>query len=77
MLSLLNRVLLEQWIRAKYERQEFIDVDKQTYVRNFLEGNLMKRARDENKYFQRKFILGDNTLKYYSKEVSPFELYAC
>ncbi|XP_063605483.1 arf-GAP with dual PH domain-containing protein 1-like isoform X1 [Penaeus indicus] len=61
-------VLLEQWIRAKYERQEFIEVDKQTYIRSYLEGTLMKRARDENKYFPRKFVLADNALKYFSKE---------
>lgn len=69
-LKLSYRVLLEQWIRAKYERQEFIEVDKQTYIRSYLEGTLMKRARDENKYFPRKFVLADNTLKYFSKEVS-------
>ncbi|XP_042203677.1 arf-GAP with dual PH domain-containing protein 1-like isoform X3 [Homarus americanus] len=63
-------VLLEQWIRAKYERQEFIQVDKQTYIRNSLEGTLMKKAKDENKYFPRKFVISDNSLKYYSKENS-------
>nr|XP_045612312.1 arf-GAP with dual PH domain-containing protein 1-like isoform X1 [Procambarus clarkii] len=64
-------VLLEQWIRAKYERQEFINVDKQTYItNNSIEGTLMKKARDENKYFPRKFVISDKSLKYYSKENS-------
>ncbi|XP_071552451.1 arf-GAP with dual PH domain-containing protein 1-like isoform X2 [Panulirus ornatus] len=63
-------VLLEQWIRAKYERQEFINVDKQTYITNSVEGTLMKKARDENKYYPRKFVISDNSLRYYSKENS-------
>ncbi|KAK7073745.1 hypothetical protein SK128_003843, partial [Halocaridina rubra] len=61
-------VLLEQWIRAKYERQEFIFVEKQTYICNSMEGTLMKKARAEKKYFPRKFVIADNTLKYYVKE---------
>ncbi|CAL4115411.1 unnamed protein product, partial [Meganyctiphanes norvegica] len=65
-------VLVEQWIRAKYERQEFIHVDKQTYTKGTMDGTLMKKARDENKYYPRKFVLSaqDNTLKYYNKENS-------
>ncbi|XP_064107072.1 arf-GAP with dual PH domain-containing protein 1-like isoform X1 [Macrobrachium nipponense] len=63
-------VLIEQWIRAKYQRQEFIDVDKQTYIRNSLEGILMKKAKDENKYYPRRFVIADNTLKYFNKENS-------
>lgn len=62
--------MLEQWIRAKYERQEFLNVDKQTYITDSVEGTLMKKAKDENKYFPRKFVISDNSLKYYSKEVS-------
>lgn len=63
-------VLQEQWVRAKYERQEFIHVDKQTYITNEIEGRLMKKARDENKYYERKFSVSENSLKYYNKENS-------
>ena len=57
-------------MRAKYERQEFIHVDRQTYNTNEIEGRLMKKARDENKYYERKFSVSENCLKYYNKEVS-------
>ncbi|XP_050686472.1 arf-GAP with dual PH domain-containing protein 1-like [Eriocheir sinensis] len=63
-------VLLEQWIRAKYEREEFIHVDRQTYITSEIEGRLMKKARDENKYYERKFIVSENSLKYFNKENS-------
>ncbi|KAK3888492.1 hypothetical protein Pcinc_007451 [Petrolisthes cinctipes] len=59
------QVLLEQWIRAKYEREEFIHVDKQTYVRNHIEGILMKKTSNDNKYYPRKFEIADSVLKYY------------
>lgn len=56
---------MEQWIRAKYEREEFIHVDKQTYVRDHIEGILMKKTSNDNKYYPRKFEIVDNVLKYY------------
>lgn len=68
------RVLLEQWIRAKYEREEFIHVDRQTYITNKIEGYLMKKARDENKYYERKFVVSENSLMYYNKVCVCFGL---
>ncbi|XP_064638355.1 arf-GAP with dual PH domain-containing protein 1-like isoform X2 [Lineus longissimus] len=63
-------VLKEQWIRAKYERQEFKDESKQTYLANYKEGFLWKKGKDDNKYLSRKFVLSatDNNLKYFKKE---------
>ena len=68
------RVLIEQWIRAKYERREFIHVDKQVYLKGTMEGTLMKKSKDENKYYPRKFKLSEveNSLKYFNKEVNIF-----
>ena len=62
--------MIEQWIRAKYERLEFINVEKQTYLCGYKEGYLMKRGRDDKKYNRRKFVLDEpaNELKYYVKE---------
>ncbi|ELT99981.1 hypothetical protein CAPTEDRAFT_181489 [Capitella teleta] len=64
------QVLREQWIRAKYERLEFMDPEKQTYLAGFKEGYLMKRGKDDKKFQRRRFVLSetDNTLKYYNKE---------
>lgn len=68
----LNRfsVLREQWIRAKYQRLEFVDVDKQTYLQGHKEDYLWKRGKEDKKFQQRKFVLDEkaNTLKYYNKE---------
>ena len=63
-------VLREQWIRAKYQRLEFVEVDKQTYLQGHKEGYLWKRGKEDKKFLQRKFILDEksNTLKYYNKE---------
>ena len=67
-------MLIEQWIRAKYERREFIHVDKQVYLKGTMEGTLMKKSKDENKYYPRKFKLSEveNSLKYFNKEVNIF-----
>jgi hypothetical protein len=65
------RVLIEQWIRAKYEREEFCHPERQNhYVSGFMEGFLMKRGKEDARYHPRKFVLseGDDTLKYYVKE---------
>lgn len=67
----INRVLIEQWIRAKYEREEFCHPERQNhYVSGFMEGFLMKRGKEDSRYHPRKFILSeaDDTLKYYVKE---------
>ncbi|KAG8233241.1 hypothetical protein J437_LFUL013304 [Ladona fulva] len=49
--------LLEQWIRAKYEREEFCHPEKQPppYMSGFMEGFLMKRGRTDSKYKPRRF----------------------
>ncbi|XP_077132893.1 arf-GAP with dual PH domain-containing protein 1-like isoform X1 [Ranitomeya variabilis] len=67
-------VLREQWIRAKYERKQFMKNEgadgssdsKETGVK---EGILFKRGRDNGQYFARKFVLTelDGTLKYFIK----------
>lgn len=61
-------LLREQWIRARYERQEFMDVQRQEpYSTGYREGLLWKRGRDNGQYLSRKFILSerDGVLKYY------------
>ncbi|XP_063976521.1 arf-GAP with dual PH domain-containing protein 1-like isoform X2 [Diachasmimorpha longicaudata] len=65
------QVLVEQWIRAKYQREEFCHADKQNqYVSGSMEGFLMKRGKEDARYQPRKFILSeaDDTLKYHVKE---------
>ncbi|KAM3598143.1 uncharacterized protein V6R79_014156 [Siganus canaliculatus] len=63
-------LLREQWIRAKYERKEFICVEKQEpYSAGYREGFLWKRGRDNGQYLSRKFILSERegVLKYFNK----------
>lgn len=63
-------LLREQWIRAKYERNEFLSVDKQEpYSAGYREGFLWKRGRDNGQYLSRKFILSERegVLKYFNK----------
>lgn len=64
------QVLIEQWIRAKYEREEFCHPERQSYLSGTMEGFLMKRGKEDSKYQLRKFILSENedTLKYHVKE---------
>lgn len=66
----LLRVLIEQWIRAKYERLEFSLNDRPNYTSGHMEGFLMKRGKEDSRYQPRKFILSDvdDTLKYHVKE---------
>lgn len=62
---------MEQWIRAKYEREEFSHPERQNhYVSGFMEGFLMKRGKEDSRYHPRKFVLSeaDDTLKYHVKE---------
>ncbi|CAN0285089.1 unnamed protein product [Lampetra planeri] len=64
------QVVREQWIRAKYERQEFIFTDRQEpYSAGYREGVLWKRGRDNGQFLQRKFILSEKegSLKYFTK----------
>ncbi|XP_073947475.1 arf-GAP with dual PH domain-containing protein 1-like isoform X4 [Choristoneura fumiferana] len=60
------QVLIEQWIRAKYQREEFTHNDRQNYLSGSMEGFLMKRGKEDNRYQLRKFILNESedTLKY-------------
>ncbi|XP_053551263.1 arf-GAP with dual PH domain-containing protein 1 [Bombina bombina] len=64
------QVLREQWIRAKYERKEFIYIEKQEpYSAGYREGLLWKRGRDNGQFLSRKFVLSERegALKYFNK----------
>ncbi|KAJ8363198.1 hypothetical protein SKAU_G00120290 [Synaphobranchus kaupii] len=64
------QVLREQWIRAKYERKEFMESGKKlTYEEGTRDGMLMKRGRDNGQFLSRRFVLmeREGTLKYYTK----------
>ncbi|XP_042771087.1 arf-GAP with dual PH domain-containing protein 2 isoform X7 [Panthera leo] len=63
-------VLKEQWIRAKYERQEFMADGKTISPPGNREGFLWKRGRDNAQFLRRKFVLlaREGLLKYYTKE---------
>uniref|UniRef100_A0A8C1R8C1 Zgc:92360 n=1 Tax=Cyprinus carpio TaxID=7962 RepID=A0A8C1R8C1_CYPCA len=62
-------VLREQWIRAKYERQEFMQNGKKLIYEDGVYGMLMKRGRDNGQFLNRRFVLSlrDCTLKYFTK----------
>ncbi|XP_018573579.1 arf-GAP with dual PH domain-containing protein 1-like isoform X2 [Anoplophora glabripennis] len=64
------QVLIEQWIRAKYQREEFCYPERQTYTSGYMQGFLMKRGKEDSKYQARKFVLSemDDTLKYFVRE---------
>jgi len=64
------QTLVEQWIFAKYGREEFIHPERQSYTSGFMEGYLMKKGRENNQFLPRKFVLSeiDNTIKYYVKD---------
>lgn len=64
------QILLEQFIRAKYERKEFSGTQLPYYTSGRNEGFLMKKGKEDNKYFPRKFILNeaDDTLRYFVRE---------
>ncbi|XP_031768591.1 arf-GAP with dual PH domain-containing protein 1-like isoform X1 [Galleria mellonella] len=61
------QVLIEQWIRAKYEREEFCHPERQSYLSGSMEGFLMKRGKEDSRYQLRKFVLNENedSLKYH------------
>ena len=69
-LAFRSRILREQWIRAKYDREEFIYPDKQMYTSGKFECYLMKRGKENEKFQSRKFVLDESkdTLVYYVKE---------
>ncbi|KAA0725422.1 Arf-GAP with dual PH domain-containing protein 1 [Triplophysa tibetana] len=57
--------------RGKYERQEFIHIEKQEpYSAGYREGFLWKRGRDNGQFLSRKFILSERegALKYFNKQ---------
>ncbi|XP_075224392.1 arf-GAP with dual PH domain-containing protein 1-like [Lycorma delicatula] len=62
--------LLEEWICAKYLREEFSRPERQSFLSGNMEGFLMKRGKEDPRYHPRKFTLSevDDTLKYYVKE---------
>ncbi|KAM3920887.1 arf-GAP with dual PH domain-containing protein 2 [Leptodactylus fuscus] len=64
------RVLREQWIRAKYERREFVSDVKSPYSVDYKEGFLWKKGRDNGQYLKRLFIFSESEglLKYYTKD---------
>ncbi|CAG9561033.1 unnamed protein product [Danaus chrysippus] len=64
------QVLIEQWIRAKYEREEFCHPERQNYLSGSMVGFLMKRGKEDSRYQLRKFVLNESedTLKYHVKE---------
>ncbi|XP_077412328.1 arf-GAP with dual PH domain-containing protein 1-like [Vanacampus margaritifer] len=64
-------LLREQWIRAKYERKEFMPGGiQESYSAGYREGFLWKRGRDNGQYLSRKFILSEQegVLKYFNKQ---------
>ncbi|KAJ8363502.1 hypothetical protein SKAU_G00123330 [Synaphobranchus kaupii] len=66
-------VLRDQWIRAKYERQEFTGDNshlQQAYCSGFYEGTLWKKGKDNKQFLKRRFILSerDFTLKYFTRD---------
>jgi hypothetical protein len=76
------RVLLEEWIRAKYEREDFWDAGPSIqrplvapstpldrYQSGHREGYLSKRGRNDKQFRRRWFVLDktENTLRYYNR----------
>lgn len=61
-------VVKEQWVRAKYEREEFVHPDRQIYQEGKLEGWLNKQGKEDGRFHPRRFVLSDGMLKYYVKE---------
>ncbi|XP_027327218.1 arf-GAP with dual PH domain-containing protein 2 isoform X1 [Anas platyrhynchos] len=65
-------VLKEQWIRAKYEREEFVAtrVCQDPCSAGSHEGFLWKRGRESRQFQKRRFLLSarEGILKYYTKE---------
>lgn len=68
-----NPVIREQWIRAKYERQEFTDgaaaeEARSLYTAGKKEGFLLKRGKDSSKWARRWFVLSDKGIAYFVSE---------
>ena len=67
--ALSHSVLIEQWIRAKYERKEFLDSGRQSYISGHKDGTLWKRGKASSKFAVRRFVLSEanNSLIYFNK----------
>lgn len=67
-------ILREQWIRAKYERKEFLEPKPLPYTCNIKEGYLWKKGKDDKAFQKRRFVLDttENTLKYFNKDEVQF-----
>ncbi|XP_051940077.1 arf-GAP with dual PH domain-containing protein 2-like isoform X1 [Hippocampus zosterae] len=68
-------VLKDQWIRAKYERREFIGEKgyfQQSYGADTIEETLWKKGKDNRHFLKRIFLLShkDFTLRYFTKQNS-------
>ncbi|XP_073245094.1 arf-GAP with dual PH domain-containing protein 1-like isoform X2 [Porites lutea] len=64
-------VLKEQWIRAKYERKEFVDgAPEPPYLKGSMRGYLRKKGKDDSSWKVRLFVLSadNNSLSYYIKD---------
>ncbi|XP_063208479.1 arf-GAP with dual PH domain-containing protein 2 [Chroicocephalus ridibundus] len=65
-------VLREQWIRAKYEREEFVAtrICQDPCSAGTREGFLWKRGRESRQFQKRRFLLSarEGVMKYYTKE---------
>uniref|UniRef100_A0A8C3N2H2 Uncharacterized protein n=1 Tax=Geospiza parvula TaxID=87175 RepID=A0A8C3N2H2_GEOPR len=68
-------VLRQQWIRAKYERGEFLDtgVCQDPCSAGSREGCLWKLGKGRRQFQKRQFLLSakEGVMKYYTKEVIP------
>lgn len=65
------QILLEQFIKSKYERREFASLRQiPSFALGRMENYLMKKGKEDNKYHPRKFMLNeaDDTLRYFVKE---------
>lgn len=64
------QLLVEQWIFAKYAREEFFHPERQVYTSGFMEGYLMKKGKENNQFLPRKFVMSEaeNSLKYFVKD---------
>ncbi|KAG8274125.1 arf-GAP with dual PH domain-containing protein 1-like isoform X2 [Homalodisca vitripennis] len=60
--------LLEEWICAKYLREEFNRLERPSFMSGSLEGFLMKRGKEDARFHPRKFVLAGDTISYYVKE---------
>lgn len=63
-------ILLEQFIRAKYERKEFSGSLMPVYTSGRMEVYLMKKGKEDSRYSARKFVINeaDDTLRYFVRE---------